>query len=143
MGREIDAYLLADGGAAVREPGPGGARPPRGMAWQEGLRMAPEVRRRRRRRAALQQGRATQDLLARAPAATAGGAGPPAGAAPAGRRRCVPRSSSGAGPGRCAGAAAVLNFFDTSNHKLVAHNRVPITQIVHNLKWFDIYIIVY
>ena len=30
----------ADGGAAVREPGPGGAGPPRGMAWQE-LRMAP------------------------------------------------------------------------------------------------------
>ena len=88
-------------------------------------------------------GRATQDLLARAPAATAGGAGPPAGAAPAGRRRCAPRSNSGAGPGRCAGAAAVLNIFDTSNHKLVAHNRVPITQIVHNLKWFDIYIIVY
>ena len=87
MGREIDAYLLADGGAAVREPGPGGTGPPRGMAWKEGQGMAPEVRRRRRRRAALQQGRATRDLLARAPAATAGGAGPPAGAAPAGRRR--------------------------------------------------------
>ena len=96
----------ADGGAAVLEPGPGGARPPRGMAWQEELRMAPEVRRRRRQRATLQQGRATRDLLARAPAATAGGAGPPAGAAPAGRRRCALRSSSGAGPGRCAGAAA-------------------------------------
>ena len=117
MGREIDAYLLADGGAAVREPGPGGAGPPRGMAWQEGLRMAPEVRHRRRRRAALQQGRAARDLLAQAPAATLGGAGPPAGAAPAGRRRCAPRSSSGAGPGRCAGGAAVLNIFDTSNHK--------------------------
>ena len=88
-------------------------------------------------------GRATRALLAQAPAATAGGAGPPAGAAPAGRRRCAPHSSNGAGPGRCAGAAAVLNIFDTSNHKLVAHNRVPITQIVHNLKWFDIYIIVY
>ena len=76
----------ADGGAAVREPGLGGAGPPRGMAWQEGLRMAPEVRHRRRRRAALQQGRrATRDLLVRAPAATAGGAGPPAGAAPAGQ----------------------------------------------------------
>ena len=63
MGREIDAYLLADGGAAVREPGPGGAGPPRGMAWQEGLGMASEVRHRRRRRAALQQGRwATRDL---------------------------------------------------------------------------------
>ena len=47
----------ADGGAAVREPGPGGTGPPRGMAWQEGLRMAPEVRRRRLRRAALQQAR--------------------------------------------------------------------------------------
>ena len=101
----------ADGGAAVREPGPGGTGPPRGMAWQEGLRMAPEVRRRRRRRAALQQGRATRDLLPRAPAATAGGAGPPAGAAPAGRRRCAPRSSSGAGPGRCAGTAAVFEYF--------------------------------
>jgi len=53
MGREIDAYLLADGGAAVREPGPGGAGPPRGMAWQEGLGMAADVRRRRQRRAAL------------------------------------------------------------------------------------------
>ena len=53
MGREIDAYLLADGGAAVREPGPGGARPPRGMAWQEGLGMAADVRHRRQRRAAL------------------------------------------------------------------------------------------
>ena len=90
----------ADGGAAVREPGPGGAGPPRGMAWQKGLRMAPEVRRRRRRRAALQQGRATRDLLAQDPAATAGGAGPPAGAAPAGRRRCALRSSSGEGQGR-------------------------------------------
>ena len=101
MGREIDAYLLADGGAAVREPGPGGAGPPRGMAWQEGLGMEPEVRHRRRRRAPLQQGRrATRDLLARAPAATAGGAGPPPGAAPASRRRCAPRSSSGVGPGR-------------------------------------------
>ena len=87
----------ADGGAAIREPGPGGTGPPRGMAWQEGLRMAPEVRRRRRQRAALQQGRATRDLPARAPAATAGGAGPPAGAAPAGRRRCAPRNSAGRG----------------------------------------------
>jgi len=88
MGREIDAYLLADGGATVKEPGPGVAEPPCGMAWQEGLGMAPKVRRRRRRRAALQQGRrATRGLLARAPVATAGGAGPPAGAAPAGRRR--------------------------------------------------------
>ena len=85
MGREIDAYLLADGGATVRELGPGGAGPPRGMAWQEGLGMAPEVRRRSRQRAALHQGRrATRDLLARAPAATAGGAGPRAGAAPTG-----------------------------------------------------------
>ena len=31
----------ADGGAAVREPGPGSAGPPRGMAWQEELRMEP------------------------------------------------------------------------------------------------------
>ena len=83
----------ADGGAAVREPGPGGAGPPHGMAWQEGLRMAPEVRRRTRRRAALQQGRATRVFLARAPAAMAGGVGPPAGVAPAGRRRCAARSS--------------------------------------------------
>ena len=96
----------ADGGAAVREPRPGGAGPPRGMAWQEGLRMAPEVRRRRWRRAALQQGQATRDLLARAPATTAGGAGPPAGAAPVGRRRYVPRSSSGAGPRWRRGAGA-------------------------------------
>jgi len=43
----------ADGGAAVRELGPSGAGPPRGMAWQEGLGMAADVRRRRRRRAAL------------------------------------------------------------------------------------------
>ena len=43
----------ADGDAAVREPGPGGAGTPRGMAWQEGLGMAADVRRRRRRRAAL------------------------------------------------------------------------------------------
>ena len=53
MGIEIDAYLLADGGAAVRELGTGGVGPPRGMAWQEGLGMAADVRRRRRRRAAL------------------------------------------------------------------------------------------
>jgi len=72
MGREIDAYLLADGGAAVREPGPGGAGPPRGMAWQEGLRMAPEVRRRRRRRAALQQAR-TGDAGPRAGSSSDGG----------------------------------------------------------------------
>ena len=47
----------ADGGAAVRDSGPDGTGPPHGMAWQEELRMAPEVRRRRRRRAALQQAR--------------------------------------------------------------------------------------
>ncbi|KAG2571334.1 hypothetical protein PVAP13_7KG011173 [Panicum virgatum] len=76
------------------------------MAWQEGLRMAPEVKRRRQRRAALQQGRAMRDLLTRALAVTAGGAGPPARAAPAGRRCCAPSNSSRAGPGRCAGAAA-------------------------------------
>ena len=43
----------ADGGAAVRELGPSGAGPPRGMAWQEGLGMAADVRRRRWQREAL------------------------------------------------------------------------------------------
>jgi len=43
MGREIDAYLLADGGATVGGPGPSGAGLSRGMA-QEGLGMTPEVR---------------------------------------------------------------------------------------------------
>ena len=44
MGREIDAYLLADGGATVGGPGPSGAGLSRGMARQEGLGMTPEVR---------------------------------------------------------------------------------------------------
>ena len=55
----------ADGGAAVREPGPGGAGPPHGMAWQDRLRMAPEVR------------QAQETAAGGSLAATAGGAGPP------------------------------------------------------------------